>query len=303
MTPPKVCVLVLNFNGTEDSRRCLQSLQKLKYPDFGILFIDNGSADTTWKEMVRAFPAVHVLPNNDNLGYAGGNNAGMSWAMDRGYEDVFILNNDIEVDPDCLTEIEAALKQYPEATLASPLIIDRENKSLLHSCGSRINWFRLRPEEGCFGLNRAAAPKNNLFAEIFPGAALLIRGNFLRAGGFFNEKYFLIHEDAELCYRNRRLGHQNLVVPSARVYHALSGTLSKYSRLSAYYSTRNFLFLAGSYASPSQKAQCAAGLIILSFKRAIEWVLGSTAKRNRSAGFFAGAMDFFLAKQGRKTGL
>ena len=295
---PKVCVLVLNYNGTEDSRRCLESIEKLSYPNFDVLFIDNGSADLSWKQMVFNFPSVYVLANGANLGYAGGNNAGIRWAMERGYEDVFILNNDTRVSTSVLSLLEKTSNDFPQATLLAPKICALEDPGRVHSLGSRMNWLRMRPEEGFFGRPDFESPRGSFLASIFPGAAILAKNKILQMGDLFDEKFFLIHEDADVCLRNLAMGFENRVVADAVIYHCLSKTLSRYPALSRYYSTRNFLYLAARRASFFQKILCAAGFVGLSVKNlAILW-RGPATSREDSRAFFRGALDFFKGRMG-----
>jgi GT2 family glycosyltransferase len=101
----RVAVIVLNYDGKELTLQALASLKELRYPAYDLVMVDNGSTDGSPEAIAGAFPDVLQVNTEVNLGPAGGYNLGMSWAMDRGYDYLLILNNDIEADPDLLTEV------------------------------------------------------------------------------------------------------------------------------------------------------------------------------------------------------
>src|SRR5258706_2929655 len=99
---PSVAVIVLNWNGTDDTVECLQSLLHVDYPRCEIVVVDNGSLQSPRARIAAEFPLVTCLETAHNLGYAGGNNIGMSYALGRGHDYVFVLNNDTIVEPNFL---------------------------------------------------------------------------------------------------------------------------------------------------------------------------------------------------------
>src|SRR5512140_2899001 len=96
---PRVLVVVLGWNGAADTLACLASLERLDYPAFDVLVIDNGSRTSVAPEVRRRFPRCRTLELPANLGYAGGNNVGLREALAGGYEFAWVLNNDTVVDP------------------------------------------------------------------------------------------------------------------------------------------------------------------------------------------------------------
>lgn len=298
---PRVCVIVLNFNGSADTMECVQSLQKLNYPDFKVLLVDNASEDTSWKAIPKEFPAIDVLETGDNLGYAGGNNAGIRWALSHGFEDVLVLNNDLVVAQDALLILENFSIQAPHATLLGPKVLSYGGQNLIHSLGTSMDWWRLRPHRAYYGQPKETGGSAPRSAQIIPGSALLLKKRLLNEVGLFGEDYFLIHEDADLCLRNLRAGFQNVVVPAAHVYHKLSKTLSSYPFLSSYYSTRNFLVLSLSHASFFGKVATAAGLTALSVKNALRMFCSDKTEKERLSGFFSGVLDFARGRRGRRV--
>lgn len=102
-----VAVIVLNWNGTDDTVECLRSLLQVDYPRYEIVVVDNGSRESPRARIADEFPSVTYLETAQNLGYAGGNNVGIRHALARGHDYVFVLNNDTVVEPEFLTQAVA----------------------------------------------------------------------------------------------------------------------------------------------------------------------------------------------------
>ena len=298
---PKACVVVLNYNGTKDTADCIESLQNLNYPDFKILLVDNASKDKSWKEILKKYPLVSVLENDRNLGYAGGNNAGIRWALKSGFEDVFILNNDTLVDSQALLLLETFSLGNPKATILGPKVLSYGAQPFIHSLGTSMDWFRLRPRISFYGRSETEGGSKPRPMPIIPGSALLLKNRLLSKGGFFNEDFFLIHEDADLCLRNLREGYLNMVVPEARVFHKESRTMASYPYLRNYYSVRNFLYLCGAYANFFEKVMAFTGLCLLCIKNTGIFFFADLKKKEASRGFFKGAWDFVMRRKGPRV--
>ena len=98
-SPATVSVVVLNWNGREDTLACLQSLRGIDYPSFKIHVVDNASSDDSVSSIRAAFPEVEIICSARNLGYAGGNNLGIRRALEVGAQYILLLNNDTVVPP------------------------------------------------------------------------------------------------------------------------------------------------------------------------------------------------------------
>src|SRR3990167_1687104 len=112
---PKITLIILNWKKTEDTLECLRSALALKDPNLEILLVDNHSGDGVCDRVRRDFPSVIVLENAGNLGYAGGNNAGIRVALERGADYIFILNNDAAIADGCLEILRGLARAPPDA--------------------------------------------------------------------------------------------------------------------------------------------------------------------------------------------
>ncbi|MEJ2008456.1 MAG: glycosyltransferase family 2 protein, partial [Acidobacteriota bacterium] len=93
MKNPEVWIIILNWNGRDDTLECLESTRRIDYTCFNVVVVDNGSNDDSVSAIRKAFPEVEVLETGENLGFAGGNNVGMRYSLEKGAEYVLLLNN------------------------------------------------------------------------------------------------------------------------------------------------------------------------------------------------------------------
>src|SRR5512141_114352 len=96
---PRVAIIVLNWNGWRDTIECLESLQRLTYPNYQVVVVDNGSTDNSVEHIRKAYPRVRLLETGKNLGWSGGNNIGIKYALGQETEYIHLLNNDTKAEP------------------------------------------------------------------------------------------------------------------------------------------------------------------------------------------------------------
>jgi hypothetical protein len=301
MNLPRVFAVVLNFNRPEDTAECLRSLLGSDYPNLQVIFVDNASSDDSWKRVSAEFPELFKIRNPENWGYAEGNNVGIRAALERGAEYVLVINNDAIVEKDAIRKLVDAGAANPLAAILAPKICYYDRPEIINSLGTEMDWFRLRPKLGKCGTKNDGS-KEAFQARIIPGSALLLRRRLFDEVGYFEPRFFLIHEDADLCLRNLEQGYQNVVVADAIVYHKLSKTLSAYPFLTQYYSIRNFLYLAEWRAGFGRRALAYFGLLLLTAKKLFAMPFLKGVRRRETAGFFAGARDYLLRRTGPYAG-
>jgi GT2 family glycosyltransferase len=295
---PSVWAIVLNYNGARDTSECLASLLSSDYPSLKLLLVDNGSAEQAWKIIPTGMPSVEVLDNGANLGYAEGNNRGIRLAFERGADYALVLNNDTVVVPDMVTRLVAAAERHPKAAMIAPLITFYDEPDRIDSCGTEMDWLRLRPRPALHGRPVAEAPAGPTAMQIVPGSAILLRRDWCARHGLFDEELFLIHEDADLCLRNRAAGGENLLAPDAVARHKRSRTLSSYPYLTQYYTARNFLYLAVRRAAPGEKVLAAVGFVFYFLRTLGGRCFASGRARTECAGALAGIVDFMRGRKG-----
>lgn len=264
---PRVAVLVLTWNGRSDVLECLASVGRLDYGNFETVVVDNGSTDGTVEEVRRRFPGVAVLENRANLGYAGGNNAGMRFAASRGAEYYFLLNNDLVLDPGCLRELVAAAELHPEGGMFGPKTYRYGSDRVLDFAGGIFDW-----REGRTRSIGTGEPDRGQYDEVreydfMNGHALLVRKRVADEIGLLDEEYFIYNEETDWCIRSGKAGHACIYVPRAVVWHKVSRSELSLSRI--YLLARNQILFMRKNASRAQWARFLLGYCAVQFPRRI----------------------------------
>jgi GT2 family glycosyltransferase len=249
MSPPKIAIIILNWNGKEDTIECLESLKQITYPNYEILIVDNHSTDGSVECFRERYPDVEILENEKNLGYAEGNNVGIRKVMERGVDYVLLLNDDTVVDKEFLGELVKAAQSDLKVGFAGPKVYYYDykgRKDVIHSAGAKIDIRRgYAPPIGANELDIGQYDILNK-ADYLEGACMLIKRNVIRDIGLLNTKYFMYWEETDWCVRAREKGYNVIYVPKARIWHKISASSNlKY----IYYINRNMLWFLKKHAS------------------------------------------------------
>jgi len=251
MKSPRVAVIVLNWNGRDDTFACLESLRQLNHPNYEIIVVDNGSTDGSVEAVQASFPDVTILETGANLGFAEGNNVGLRHALTHGADYVLLLNNDTEVAPDFISLLVDAIEATPQAGVAGPTIYYFDRPATIWSAGGAIDW--RRGDSRMMGLDEVDEGQYNAIREVgfVTGCALLTRREVIENVGMLDPRFFLYYEEIEWCVRAAHAGYKILHVPQARVWHKIAPARQAASPHIHYYMTRNrMLFLRSTHAGP-----------------------------------------------------
>jgi GT2 family glycosyltransferase len=253
---PLIHIVVLNWNGANDTLECLSSLESLTYPNFNVIVVDNGSSDDSLGKLSSysaPYPLV-LLETRQNLGYAGGNNVGIRHALERGANFVLLLNNDTTVAPDLLEQLISAAQRSPEAGVFSARVMYFDNPELVWFDGARWNESALGLEWPGQGTREAELGTIDRDTDYACGAALFFRAEVARKIGLLDEMFFLVWEEVDWCFRARKAGWRNRVVAAAKVWHKIGVSFgSESSPLRTYFSIRNQLLWFSRHASLSAR--------------------------------------------------
>jgi len=246
MSLPSVVIIVLNWNGRDDTLACLSSLDRLEYPAYSIVVVDNGSGDDSVSAIRSRFPNLTVLETGANLGYVGGNNFGIEHARTTNAEYVLLLNNDTEVAPDMLTRLVEVTEADSRIGGVGPTIYYFDQRDVVWSAGGAIDW--ARGNTRMLGLDEADTGqfgKTPRSVDFVTGCALLVRMSVFDQVGTLDPRFFAYYEETEWCVRASRAGFTILHVPGARMWHKISALSRDVSPIVLYYMTRNrLLFLS-----------------------------------------------------------
>ena len=257
-SPLVVCVVV-NFNGLDDTRRCVTSLLASAYRRHLVVVVDNGSRSGDAARLSDEFgDRIHVIAAGKNLGYGGGANLGLEWATTQAATYVWVLNNDTTVDPTCIGRLVEAMESNAGYGILSPQIfaeIGPEAPSGIWFAGGSV-LLRRAETRHCVTQAEGSAIVET---EYVTGCAMFVRSAALADAGLFWEPLFLFWEDVDLSLRMSRVGWRLGVVPDARIHHAIHGTIG--SRTHEYYHFRNAVLVVRRFGS---RPTTAVALVVLS---------------------------------------
>jgi len=252
-------IVVLNWNGRDDTAACLESLRAARVPDGvtrTLLVVDNGSTDGSLETLPGRFPEATFLATGENLRWAGGNNKGLERARAAGADGVLLLNNDTTVEPGFLDPLVAAVRAHPEGGLFGPTILSFDGAHVWSAGGDWSPWLGWGWHRGLGAPWRgvATAPgargRDAVPCTSLTGAALYVTRGCLERTGLLDEGYYLYAEDADWCVRARRAGFACLWVPASIVRHRVSGSSGAASPFKAYHRTRGGMRLAARGGKP-----------------------------------------------------
>lgn len=247
---PAVWIIVLNWNGYEDSRRCLESLEKVDYPSFSVILVDNGSEDGSGKRLSEEFDDFDFLPLDKNYLYAGGNNAGIKRALAAGADYILLLNNDTIVTPGFLAPLVDCAGRHPDAAAVGPKIYHADRPELIWYGGGRISFLmgRLSHAE----LRKNDSPRSSVERRTgwVTGCALFGSAEAFRTVGLLDESYGMFTEDVDWCWRAILSGYTCWFAPDSQIYHAVSAsTGGGLTRFKVYHRVRSTFLFFRRYAS------------------------------------------------------
>jgi GT2 family glycosyltransferase len=210
-----VSIIVPTWNGLEYIGDCLASLLAQDYPDFEVIVVDNASSDGTPEWIAERFPAIRLIRNERNLGFAGGANVGLHAAKG---SLLVLFNQDATAGDRWLCTLVAGFSASPGAGIAGCRILNMEDQTIQHA-GGYLTMPRALPAQlssGSIDTNEDGQPVD---VEFVTGTALAIRRELFEAIGGFDEDFFFYFEDVDYCYRARSAGFRVMYVPNAIVRH------------------------------------------------------------------------------------
>ncbi len=280
----RVYIITVNWNGWQNTVECLESLLLLEYPNYRIVVCDNGSCDDSLQEIrnwadchevsyaeaeaggkLEADSLLTMIRNAENLGFAGGNNVGLRYALNRGDASYcWLLNNDTVVEPDSLSHLVARMEQQPSAGICGSTVRLYHDRNKIQALGGGhyCRWIGLPWHYGRFskwGTETISLKRAEAWMNYVEGASMLVSRQFLDEVGLLCEDYFLYFEEADWAIRAKgrfTLGY----APQSIVYHKLGGSIgtssnpAKMSYTSDYFNIRNRLLFTRRfypYALPS----------------------------------------------------
>ncbi len=239
---PKVSFLTVNYHQPEVTILLLESLQKLTYPNWECVVVNNGDDEPVLKGSIKNQANIKYINTGANLGFAGGNNAGLSLCTG---EYIYFINNDVEVEPGLLEPMMECFRENPNIGMLSSKIIFYDDKRIIQYAGAtELNPYTLRNSGIGFGEQDHGQYDDCNPTAFIHGASMVIPAKVIDEVGPMYEEYFLYYEEYDWCQRIKDAGYQIFYCGKSKVYHKESISTGANSPLKTYYLTRNRLLFA-----------------------------------------------------------
>jgi GT2 family glycosyltransferase len=234
----ELAIIILNWNAAADTIRCLHHIASWERLRPAILVVDNGSTDGSAEAISRECPEARLIRNLANLGFAGGNNRGITEALSAGDAPILLLNNDAFVEEVDVIRLLDTLQANEQIGFIGPLLFDAERKDRLLSAGGKdparhhqSHILELTPGEPV------------CIVECVPGTVVVVRAEVFCEVGLLDEAYFFASEVADLCMQASQHGYLSAVDTRAQAFHDLGRSSDLRDTLHTYYIIRNRFLL------------------------------------------------------------
>lgn len=277
----KVVIIILNWNGWHDTIECLESIFQNDYLNYDIIIVDNNSEDESiqkikeycngelrvessfftydtsnkpfkiletgpndyiQKDVVKSSsPQLILIKNNNNEGFAEGNNIGIRYALNNFNSDyILLLNNDTVVDKEFLVQMLKVYESEEKIGIAGPKIYYYDEPNRIWFAKGKISWKFCRGLN--LGHNEIDTGQHDQVAEVeyVSGCAFLIKKEVIEKTGLLDKRFFLYFEEIDWTLRASKIGYKSVFVPGGKIWHKVSKSGGGISgKVGLYYITRN----------------------------------------------------------------
>ncbi len=264
----KVFLIAINYNGFDDTAEFIDSVNKIDYPNYHTIIVDNASTKGNI-DVLSEKKNVTVIRSNTNLGFSGGNNLGINYALEHGADYIVLLNNDTLVEPNFLKCSIEYFRSNPRVGLLTGKIMYAKNKDTFWFAGGVLNKWRGRAYH--IGSNEIDRGQYDTVKDISfcTGCLMIIPCKVLEKVGIMSEEYFLYYEDTEYSARFSENKYRMVYHPDVKIYHKVSASTGGGSPVYNYYNWRNRLYFISEHIHGLKKISAYSFYIYEGIKRII----------------------------------
>lgn len=260
----KVAIVILHYGNQELTKECLASATELRTGNLGLItIVVNNNPKENLDKLKKRFKNITFLETRENLGFAGGNNFGIKYALKNGAGFAFILNNDTVLDKDLLVQLIFATGGSvsggkvavfgPKIYFAPGYEYHKERYKtgdlgkIIWYAGGIIDWQNILTSHRGVDEIDSGQYDTQEETDFVSGCAMLVSREVFEKVGLFNEDYFLYLEDLDFCQRVKEAGFKIIYAPQAKLWHKNAGSSSAGSPLHDYFFARNRLLFGMKY--------------------------------------------------------
>ena len=235
----RAAIVVLNWNGIDDTIECLDSLVNQTYKNYSIIVVDNGSVDDSIERLdayiAAATTDITLVKNARNLGFTGGVNTGIQYALKKKYDSVALFNNDATADKEWLASLVKELVDE-KIGIATGLLLHADGKTIDSSGDWFSSWGLAFPRSR--NQPTSTAPESG-YVFGASGGASLYRTKLFKDIGLFDDSFFAYYEDADISFRSQLAGWKVKYTNKAIAYHKQGATSNRIPGFTLYQTFKN----------------------------------------------------------------
>lgn len=281
---PLIYIILVNYNGYKDTIECVKSLEKIDYSNYKIIIIDNASTNNSIECLKDSLEDCIIIDSKENLGFAGGNNLGIEYALKNSADYIMLLNNDTLVKSDFLTSMIDSSNGNKSIGLVGCKIMYHPEKDIIWYGGGYIDWFKfIGTHWGMREVDRGQCDKEKEI-DFMTGCCMLIKREVFEKTGLLPDEYFMYCEDVDFCVKVKDAGYKIWYNPKTVIYHKVG--LSSGGEESAFFIkwfTRNRLLFMKKYMNKVSKVNYIFTIMFFYTTRMIRYMQYRLKKDNERA--------------------
>lgn len=245
---PLIYIILVNYNGYKDTIECVNSLKKVNYKNYRIVIVDNASSNNSLGILKQKINDCIIIESKENLGFAGGNNLGIKYALDHNADYIMFLNNDTLVNNDFLNNMIMSFTKDNKVGLVGCKIMHYPAKNIIWYGGGYIDWFKFIGTHCGMGQIDKGQCDTEKEIDFMTGCCMLIKKEVFEKVGFLSEDYFMYFEDVDFCVNIKNFGYKIWYNPKAIIYHKVGlSSGGEESPFSIKWGTRNRILFMNRY--------------------------------------------------------
>ena len=223
-----IAIVLVNYNGSNDTITCIESIEKFVADKYHIVLVDNDSKDFDYLESFsKRRNDITLIRNKENVGFAKANNIGIDYINhNMSYDYLFLLNNDTILTKDAVKKLVRPFADNPNIGITTSRIMYEHEKEIVWYGGGQMNYLRGKPKFADY--NRPPSKTGSLeskYVTFISGCAMMFSKKSIKDLRGFDDDYFMYGEDVELSIRAMKLGYRLYYVSDSVIYHKVGGSL------------------------------------------------------------------------------
>ena len=224
MNKIKLAIIIVNYNGADDTIQCVKSLKQINiYNKIKIIIVDNNSNQLDKEKLLSLNLETEIIFSKSNQGFAIANNIGISKAIEEGIDNILLLNNDTIVTENSLNYMINTLESEVDIGAVGCTVLYDSERDKIWFDGGKIDWYKYLSTHDNIG-KKYKKSDEIIEVSFISGCCLMIKSEVIKKIGMLPIEYFMYFEDTDFCAQINDAGYKMLINRKAVIYHKVSAS-------------------------------------------------------------------------------